>query len=185
MRHWYIFMFRKRTKSNILLNVPWEMKNRIRQVDNCFSNKITTDVAVIDIKFEVYTFKVLQWFFRLSHRSRIFASKEILLTSKKSSKSEKVMLYYAQPYHYLEIREVLLHSYFTSSAGKNVLKTFQSYFYILMPNSILIINMYEIAKNDELMCLKLSININGKHCLKMDVGFLFSSLECFTFRRNR
>ena len=36
------------------------MKNRIRQVDNCFSNKITTDVAVIDIKFEVYTFKVVQ-----------------------------------------------------------------------------------------------------------------------------
>ena len=36
------------------------MKNRIRQVDNCFSNKITTDVAVIDIEFEVYTFKVLQ-----------------------------------------------------------------------------------------------------------------------------
>ena len=109
----------------------------------------------------------------------------LLLTSKKSSKSEKVMLYYAQQYHYLEIRKVFSHSYFTSSDDKNVLKTFQSYFYILMPNSILIINMYEIAKNDELMCLKLSININGKHCLKMDVGFLFSSLECFTFRRNR
>ena len=86
---------------------------------------------------------------------------------------------------YLIDQEYFSHSYFTSSDYKNVLKTFQSYFYILMPNSILIINMYEIAKNDELMCLKLSININGKHCLKMDVGFLFSSLECFTFRRNR
>ena len=45
-----------------------------------------------------------------------------------------------------------------------------------MPNSILIINMCEIAKNDELMCLKLSININEKLVLKMDVGFLLAVL---------
>ena len=36
--------------------------------------------------------------------------------------------------------------------------------------------MYEIAKNDELMCLKLSININEKHFLEMDVGFLLAVL---------
>ena len=45
-----------------------------------------------------------------------------------------------------------------------------------MPSSILIINMCEIAKNDELMCLKLSININEKLFLKMEVGFLLTAL---------
>ena len=95
------------------------------------------------------------------------------------------MLNYAQSYRYLEIRKVFSHSCFTSSADKDVLKTFQSYFCVLLPNSVLIFNMYEIAKNDELMCLKLSININEKHFLEMDVGFLFSSLDCFTFRQNK
>ena len=50
------------------------MKNGIRQVDNCILNQITTDVAVIDIKFQAYTFKFLQCLFRLSHRPRIFTS---------------------------------------------------------------------------------------------------------------
>ena len=57
------------------------MKNGIRQVDNCILNQITTDVAVIDIKFQAYTFKFLQCLFRLSHRPRIFTS-DILSTSK-------------------------------------------------------------------------------------------------------
>ena len=56
------------------------MKNGIRQVDNCILNQITTDVAVIDIKFQAYTFKFLQCLFQLSHMSPGF--EDILLTSK-------------------------------------------------------------------------------------------------------
>ena len=48
------------------------MKNGIRQVDNRILNPITTDVAVIDIKFQAYTFKFLQCLFRLSHRPRFY-----------------------------------------------------------------------------------------------------------------
>ena len=58
------------------------MKNGIRQVDNCILNQITTDVAVIDIKFQAYAFKFLQCLFRLSHRSRLFASRLVYTKAK-------------------------------------------------------------------------------------------------------
>ena len=61
------------------------MKNGIRQVDNCILNQITTDVAVIDIKFQVYTFKFLQCLFRLSHRPRHFINIQIIIEMSKSN----------------------------------------------------------------------------------------------------